>query len=382
MTARAPPSPGAYVSLIERCILRFVRIGVEAALVDGALVRGDVSVAAGRIEAVGLSGGGRGIAVPGFVDLHVHGFGGVDFATADAAGYRRAGEALLATGVTAFQPSFVTAPVDELIDSLRAVPGSDIGPRVLGCHLEGPFISPVRLGMHPADAQLDPDPAILERLLAAGPVSHMTFAPELPGAGELLATLIARGIVAACGHTDADAVEAEAAFDTGATHVTHLFNAMRPFGHRAPALVGVALVREDVTVELILDGNHVADETVGLAWRAAAGRVVLVTDAIAAAGVGDGAWHLGAVPVDVREGVVRRIDGALAGSVLTLPEAIRHLMAAGARFEEAVGAATAVPARAARRTDIGILRPGAPADVVVLEGDVQVTRVLVGGEEP
>jgi N-acetylglucosamine-6-phosphate deacetylase len=358
-----------------------VRIGVEAALVDGILLPGDVSVEEGRIEAVGLPGGGRGIAVPGFVDLHIHGFGGVDFATTDAPGYRQAGEALLATGVTAFKPTFVTAPVDELVASLREVPADGIGPRSLGCHLEGPFISPARLGMHPADARLDPDPAALDRLLAAGPVSQMTFAPELPGAAELLATLTARGIVAACGHTDADADKAHEAFDRGATHVTHLFNAMRPLRHRDPALAGAALAREDVTVELILDGNHLADETVRLARRAAAGRVVLVTDAIAAAGVGDGQWQLGAVDVEVRRGVVRRPDGTLAGSVLTIPTAIRNLIAAGAGLEEAVGAATAVPARAARRDDVGMLRPGATADIVVLEGDVEVSRVIVGGVE-
>ena len=163
-----------------------MRIGVEAALVDGVLLRGDVAVEDGRISAVGLAGTGHGVAVPGFVDLHVHGFGGVDFATTDAAGYRRAGEALLATGVTAFKPTFVTAPVDELVASLRELPTDAVGPRVLGCHLEGPFISPARLGMHRAEAQLDPDPAQLARLLDAGPVSQMTFAPELAGAGELL----------------------------------------------------------------------------------------------------------------------------------------------------------------------------------------------------
>jgi N-acetylglucosamine-6-phosphate deacetylase len=358
-----------------------VRIGVEAALVDGVLVRGDVGIEDGRVEAVGLPGGGRGIAVPGFVDLHIHGFGGVDFATTDAAGYRQAGEALLATGVTAFKPSFVTAPVDELVASLAEVPVESIGPRLLGAHLEGPFISPARLGMHPADAQLDPDPSALERLLAAGDVSHVTLAPELAGADELVTTLTERGIVVACGHSDADAAEAHVAFDRGATHVTHLFNAMRHFRHRDPGLAGAALTRADVTVELILDGNHLADETVRLAWRAAAGRVVLVTDAIAAAGVGDGPSHLGAVPVEVQSGVVRRADGALAGSVLTIPGAIRSLMRAGASFEEAVGAATAVPARAARRDDVGSLHPGAAADVVVLEGDVEVSRVLVGGIE-
>jgi N-acetylglucosamine-6-phosphate deacetylase len=358
-----------------------VRLGVEAALVDGVLVPGDVEVDGGRIGAVGLSGRGRGIAVPGFVDLHVHGFAGVDFASADAAGYRRAGEALLATGVTAFQPSFVTAPEDELTASLREVPDGNAGARVIGCHLEGPFISPARLGMHPGAARRDPDRALLERLLAAGPVAHVTLAPELDGALELLDLLVARGITVACGHTDATAAEAHAAFDRGATHVTHLFNAMRPFAHRDPGIAGAALARDDVTIELILDGNHVADDAARVARQAAAGRVVLVTDALAAAGVGDGTWHLGAVEVEVRDGVARTVDGVLAGSVLSMPAAIRNLVALGATLEEAVDAATRTPGRVAHGAGVGELVPGGRADVVVLDEDVEIRRVLVGGAE-
>jgi N-acetylglucosamine-6-phosphate deacetylase len=354
---------------------------VEAALVGGVLVPGDVSVADGRIEAVGLGGAGRGVAVPGFVDLHVHGFGGVDFASADAEGYRRAGDALLERGVTAFLPTFVTAPEQELTVSLRAVPRHPIGPRLLGCHLEGPFISAARLGMHPASARRDPDQALLGRLLEAGPVAHVTLAPELPGGLDLVDRLVERGVVVACGHTDATAQQAHAAFDRGATHVTHLFNAMRPFGHRDPGTAGAALARADVTVELILDGNHLADDAARVAHRAAPGRIVLVTDAIAAAGVGDGDWTLGAVPVEVRDGVVRRLDGVLAGSVLSMDTAVRNLIALGAPFEQAVDAATRTPARATRRDDVGVLEPGAIADVVVLDGDLQVARVLVGGVE-
>ena len=353
-----------------------MKLGVEAALADGTLVAGDVDVVDGRIAEVGLGGRGRGIAVPGFVDLHVHGYGGVDFASADTAGYRHATEALLETGVTSFQPTFVTAPEEELIASLREVPST-----VLGCHLEGPFLSPARLGMHPEAARRDPDSALLERLLAAGPVAHVTLAPELDGALELVDVLQERGVVAACGHTNATAEQAHAAFDRGARHVTHLFNAMRPFEHRDPGIAGAALARNDVTVELILDGNHVADDAVRVVNRAAHGRVVLVTDAIAAAGVGDGDWHLGAVEVEVRDGVVRRRDGVLAGSVLAMPDAIRNMMRIGASLEHAVDAATRVPARAARRPHIGTLKPGTPADVVVLDGDVEVTRVLVGGVE-
>jgi len=354
-----------------------VRLDVEAALVDGGLVTGDVDVTDGRIAAVGLAGGGRGIAVPGFVDLHVHGFGGVDFATADASGYGRAADALLETGVTAFQPTFVTAPVDELAASLREVPP---GLR-LGCHLEGPFLAPGRLGMHPAEARRDPDVAVAERLLDAGPVAHVTLAPELDGALDVIRLLGGRGVTAACGHTDATAAQAHAAFDRGATHVTHLFNAMRPFAHRDPGIAGAALARDDVTVELILDGNHIADDAARVAWRAAADRVVLVTDGMAAAGFGDGDWHMGAVDVTVRDGVVRRRDGVLAGSVLTIPDAIRALLRLGVSFAQAVDAATRVPARAARRDDLGVLKPGVRADIVVLDGDIEVTRVLVDGVE-
>ena len=356
---------------------------MEAALVDGALVRGDVEidVEAGRVAAVGRSGTGRGIAVPGFVDLHVHGFAGVDFATADAAGYRRARDAVVATGVTAFQPTFITAPEDELIASIQAVPRQGGGARVIGCHLEGPFIAPSRLGMHPAEARRDPDLELLERLVAAGPVTHVTLAPELAGAAELVDALVARGVVVSCGHTNATADEAHAAFDRGARVVTHLFNAMRPFAHRDPGIAGAALARDDVVVELILDGNHVADDAARVAWRAARGRLALVTDAVAAAGVGDGSSRLGAVDVEVRAGVVRRLDGVLAGSVLTLHEAVRNLIAIGATFEEAVDAATRVPARAARRADLGSIAPGSLADVVVVDDTLDLVRVLVDGSE-
>jgi len=356
-----------------------MRLGVEAAVVDSTLVPGDVDVSGGRIEAVGLGGRGRGVAVAGLVDLHVHGFGGVDFAGADAAGWRTAAEALAAAGTTSFQPTFVTAPVADLEESLRAVPGAGLAAHVLGCHLEGPFISPRRLGMHPADARLDPDARALERLLAAGPVTEMTLAPELPGAHALVETLVARGVVVSCGHSDATAAEAHDAFDLGARAVTHLFNAMRPFAHRDPGLAGAALARDDVVCELILDGHHVAAEAAAVAWRAAAGRVALVTDAVQAAGMGEGEWRLGATPVEVRGGVARRLDGVLAGSVLSLLDSVRNLVRLGVAVEAAVDAASRVPARLLRRPGLGSIAPGCPADVLVLDGDLELVRVLVGG---
>src|SRR3982751_5888797 len=150
----------------------------------------------------------------------------------------------------------------------------------MGAHVEGPFISAARLGMQQAAGRGAPDMVLLERLLAAGPVAHMTLAPELPAALEMVDTLVARGITAALGHTDATAEQAHAAFDRGATHITHLFNAMRPFAHRDRGIASAALARNDVTVELILDGHHLADDAVRMTVRAAAGRIVLVTDAL------------------------------------------------------------------------------------------------------
>jgi N-acetylglucosamine-6-phosphate deacetylase len=176
-------------------------------------VPGDVEVADGRIAGVGLSSAnGSGVAAPGFVDLQVNGFAGVDFFTADMSGYRGAGNALLQGGVTAYQPTFITSPEDELIAALREVPQNGSVPRIIGAHLEGPFISGERLGTHPAEARRDPDCQLLQRLLAAGPVSHVTLAPELPGAYELMELLRQRGVTVSCGHSNATAAEARAAF--------------------------------------------------------------------------------------------------------------------------------------------------------------------------
>jgi N-acetylglucosamine-6-phosphate deacetylase len=357
------------------------RLGVEAALVGGELVIGDVEVADGRVAAIGLNGfPGKGIASPGFVDLQVNGFAGVDFFSTDTNGYRRAGEALVRCGVTAYQPTFITSPEEELTAALREVPPNGATPRIIGAHLEGPFISPERLGTHPPEARRDPDPALLQRLLAAAPVSHVTLAPELPGAYELVDMLRARGITVSCGHSNATAAEAREAFARGAKTVTHIFNAMRPFAAREPGLAGAALVSNDVSVQVILDGVHLADDTARLVWQAAGGRVALVTDAIAAAAAGDGSYTLAGVDFEVENGVARRADRVLAGSTVPMIEAVRNLVALGAPLAAALAAATQVPARIAGRPELGTLRPGSAADIVILDDCLEVVRVLVRGE--
>ncbi len=207
------------------------------------------------------------------------------------------------------------------------------------------------------------------------------MAPELSRAAELIDVLADRGITVSLGHTDATSAIAHAAFDAGATTVTHLFNGMRPFGHRDPGVVGAALVRDDVVVQLIADGIHLAPDTILAVWRAARGRLALVSDVIAAGGLGDGLFRLGTADVVVEGGVSRLPDGTLAGAVRPLAWGLRMLVELGVPIVEAVDAVTRIPARVIGRDDIGVLRPEHPADLVVLDDDFAVRSVLVGGVE-
>jgi len=340
-----------------------MRLGVEAALVEGRLIRGDLEIEEGCVQGHSRSSpNGRGTAVPGFVDLQVNGFAGVDFLKADEGGYRRAGEALLRTGVTSYLPALVTAPEEELVAALHQIRVETRGARVLGAHLEGPFLSPAHLGAHPATARRDPDLNLLDRLLDAGPIRLVTLAPELPGAHALIRTLLERGVTVSFGHSDATAEEANAGFALGVHAVTHLFNAMRAFHHRDPGIVGACLARTDVVIQLIVDGVHLAPETAAFAWNTARERVALVSDFTTAPGG-------------------RTADGVLAGSTATMIDAVRNLHALGASFVEAIRAATEVPARVIGESSAGRLSMGTPADVVVLTDELEIQRVLVAGED-
>lgn len=359
-----------------------MRLGVAAAVVDGLLVRGDVEVDGGRIAAVGLPGGRSGLAVPGLVDLQVNGFRGIDVLQATSDEILALGVELARTGVLWYQPTLVTAPAPLTRLALATIGSSAGGPgaRILGAHLEGPFLSPERAGAHPVELLRDPDLDLLASFLVAGcVVGTVTLAPELPRAGELIDSLVGRGITVSLGHTDASAMIAHAAFDQGARAVTHLFNAMRPFGHRDPGAAGAALARDDVVVQLIADGVHLAPEAILMSWRAARGRIALVSDAIAAGGLGDGSFRLGTVDVTVEGGVSRLADGTLAGAVRPLAWGLRMLVELGVPIVEAVDAVTRTPARVVGRDDIAVLRPGAAADLVVLDDDFAVRSVLLGG---
>jgi N-acetylglucosamine-6-phosphate deacetylase len=358
-----------------------MRLGVEAAFVGDRLVPGDVEVTDGVLGRCGVPGEGRGIAVPGFIDLQVNGFAGVDFLDAGSADYEKAGRALLETGVTGYQPTLITAPEEDMVAALAEVPPPQPGlPRVLGVHLEGPFLSSRRPGAHLPRWLRDPDIELLERLLSAGHVRQMTLAPELPGAVALISMLLERGITVSFGHSDATREQANAGFELGVHTVTHLFNAMRPLTHREPGIAGAAIVRDDVTPQIIVDGIHVDPDIVLLVWRATGGQVALVTDAISAAGLGDGTCKVGSVEIEVRDGVARRRDGTLAGSTLTMIDAVRNLHLLGARLEKALAAATTLPASIIGELATGRLAPGLPADIVVLDDNLEIQRVLLGGE--
>jgi N-acetylglucosamine-6-phosphate deacetylase len=360
------------------------KLGVSAALVDGEVVAGDVEIDGSVISAVGVEPAGRnGVAVPGFIDLQVNGFGDVDFLTADLDGFRRAGEVLLSTGVTSYQPTLVTSPEDTLLGQIDVVAKAqvDTQPRILGVHLEGPFIAPKFKGAHDERYIVRPDVEMAARLCATGMISSMTIAPEQPGGFELLDWLVRHDILVSVGHTEADAATAHEAFNRGARSVTHLHNAQRRFAARDPGISAVAMTRADVTVELIPDLVHLAPETVLLAWFAAHGRVAVVTDCIAAAPHSMGEFRLGDRTIIVSHDAARLPDGTLAGSVLSMDKAVRNLVSLGIPWDEAVRSATTIPARLFGHEQLGTLRPRTPADVVVLDDSLQLTRTILGGDE-
>ena len=361
------------------------RLGVRAALVGGAWVDGDVEIDDGRIVRTGLSDSGTdaaGVAVPGFVDVQLNGFGGVDFRTADAEGYATAASRLAATGTTSFLPTFYSTSVDRYVAALaqlrRVRSRPPVGARILGAHLEGPFLSRRWAGAHDPAALIDPDPLVLHRLLGAGPIVLMTLAPELPGAAGLIRRLTAAGVVVSMGHTDADASASHDAADLGVSMLTHCWNAHHRYQPRDPGPAAVALGR--LVVGLICDRVHVADDALRLSFAAAAGRVCVVTDAVAPAGTEDVTWAIDGVEVTVRDGRAALADGTLAGSVVTMDQSLRNLVAIGIDPAVAVTAMSTVPARV-----IGLgphdLSPASVADVVVLDAEWRVLRTLVAGED-
>ena len=329
--------------------------------------------------------------LPGFVDVHVHGGGGASFIDGPADDARRAAEFHRGHGSTTIVASLVTAPLADLEVRAAMLAGLAGEGVIAGIHLEGPFLSAARCGAQDPRHMIAPDVAAFERLhaAAAGHLRVITLAPELPGAAALIKAAVRVGVVAAVGHTDATADITSAAVEAGASHATHLFNGMRPLHHREPGPVGALLDRAEVTCEVIADGVHLHDTVIRLAARAVRpGRLVLITDAMTAAGMPDGRYELGSMRVDVAGGVARLaggaepgVAGAIAGSTATMASVVRHAVAAGLPVTDVAAAASTTPARVlglAGRT--GALSPGLDADLVVCDEEFGLRAVMRHGE--
>jgi N-acetylglucosamine-6-phosphate deacetylase len=355
----------------------------------------DVRLEGARIAAVGEGAGERSGSIaaveldglwlaPGLIDIQVNGAAGHD-TTDDPSSIWAVGEAVAATGVTAFLPTIVTAPEGRIDEAIRIVaagpPAGYRGATVLGLHLEGPFLSRKRHGAHDPAFLRAPDAAFAAGWSRDAGVAIVTIAPELPGALDLIRALAARGVVVSIGHSDAMLDQARAGIDAGARYATHLYNAMRPLEHRDPGIAAAVLADDRVTVGMIPDGIHVDPTVLDLAYRIAGpDRFSIVTDAMGALGMPYGTFQLGGREVTVDETGCRLPDGLLAGSNLRLDVGVQNLAAATGRgVEMAVVAATTVPARLLGLTDRGRITPGARADLTIVTSDFGAAGTIVEG---
>ncbi|QOV37515.1 N-acetylglucosamine-6-phosphate deacetylase [Streptomyces ferrugineus] len=349
-------------------------------IVDGPRITGTAPENAQVIDVTGH------YVVPGFVDIHNHGGGGASFTSGTVDEVLKGIRTHHLHGTTTLVASTVTGDMDFL--TRRAGLLSELAEQgdIAGIHFEGPFISPCRKGAHSEELLRDPAPAEVRKLIdaARGRATMVTLATELPGGVDSVRLLAEHGVIAAIGHTDATYEQTVQAIEAGATVATHLFNAMPPLGHREPGPIAALLEDERVTVELINDGTHLHPAALELAFRhAGADRVAFITDAMDAAGFGDGRYMLGPLEVEVADGVARLVDGgSIAGSTLTLDRAFKRAVTIDRLpIEDAVAALSANPARLLGRYDrIGSLEPGKDADLVILDSDYDLKGVMRLGE--
>lgn len=379
----------APVTTTRRTVLAGARVVLPSGVVEGGrlTVDGPRIAANEQAEQVTHDLAGQGYTiVPGFVDLHNHGGGGASFTSGTAADILTGVRTHRAHGTTTLVASTVTERLDVLARQAGLLAELVEQGDLAGIHYEGPFISPCRKGAHDEGLLRHPDPADVRRLVEAarGHARMVTLAAELPGGPESVRMLAERGVIAAIGHTDASYEQTRAAIDAGVTVATHLFNAMPPLQHRRPGPIAALLEDERVTVELINDGTHLHPAVLGLAFRGAGpDRVAFITDAMDAAGFGDGLYELGPMRVEVREGVARLVEGgSIAGSTLTLDTAFKRAVTLdGLSLPDTVRAISTTPARLLGLADrIGTLEPGKDADLVLLDEAYDVVGVMRKGE--
>ncbi|MFC7267074.1 N-acetylglucosamine-6-phosphate deacetylase [Streptomyces lutosisoli] len=373
--------------MAPRKVLAGARVVLPTGIVDGGrvIVEGTRIAGSGPADAEIIDVRGRWL-VPGFVDLHNHGGGGASFTSGTVEEVLKGVHTHRLHGTTTVVASTVTGDMDGLAQ--RAGLLSELAEQgdIAGIHFEGPFISPCRKGAHSEELLRDPDPAEVRKLIdaARGQARMVTLATELPGGIASVRLLAEHGVIAAIGHTDATYEQTREAIDAGATVATHLFNAMPALGHRTPGPIAALLEDERVTVELINDGTHLHPASLELAFRhAGAGRVAFITDAMDAAGFGDGRYMLGPLEVEVADGVARLVEGgSIAGSTLTLDRAFQRAVTIDRLpVEDVVAALSANPARLLGMDDkVGSLEPGKDADLVLLDADFGIKGVMRRGE--
>jgi N-acetylglucosamine-6-phosphate deacetylase len=359
------------------------RIIVRGNRIERAGLRSDVPAPEGakRIDAPNLT------IVPGFIDPHVHGCGGIDVMQATRDSMDAICRMLSRHGTTTFLPTTISAPVEELTSAIARlashVQSEFSGAQPLGIHLEGPFLNIQKRGTHQPAYMRQPDASLLEKLIdsSQGTIKLITMAPELEGAAALADLARKSALVVGMGHSDASFAESRAAADAGTRYAVHTFNAMRGFSHRDPGIVGAVLSDDRIFAETIADGVHVAPEVIRIFARAkGSDRIILATDATSATGMPDGRYHLGSSHVQVTGGICRDDDGRLAGSTLTQDRALRNLVAwGGIRLDDALRAVTSNPASALSLEGRGRIEPGSVADLTFLDSSVNVVKTYAGG---
>lgn len=362
-------------------ILPFVHVGIE----NGKIVKMDTTPISTHKQYQQIDCKGHRL-IPGMIDVHIHGANGFDMMDGHEESIQEVSRTCASTGCTSFLATSVSSTIEDLlamIDSVKRVVGHEVGAKIAGIHLEGPYLNPIRKGMQNEKYLRHPDIEEMKMIFkeAGSLIKMVTIAPELPGGMELISFLKEQGVIISIAHSDATYEEAKKAFKAGASHVTHCFNGMRPIHHRDPGIVVAAFEEEHVSLQAIVDHIHLHPAIIRLMHRSkGAEGIVLITDALQAMGMGDGNYIFGGHHVTVTNGVARLYDGTLASSTVTMNEALQYTVETGISLTDAVQMASTTPARILDLQQKGAIAVGMDADLVLVDDAFQVQWTMIDGQ--